>query len=378
MALRIIAVAFLIPATAACFYHLLLTFAGRRRARPAPGPARHRITVLVPAHDEEAGVAATIQSVHSADYPPALLRVVVVADNCGDGTAAAARAAGATVVERNDPIRRGKGYALAFGLPRALADRPDAVLVLDADCEIEPGSLAALAAALAAGADVVQGSVSVRNPDAGAACFVAAVGAVLDNAAGVARGRLGRRVPLRGTGMAFRRAVLERVPWEAFGLAEDAEYAGRLAAAGVRVVCEPGVGVWSDAPTGTADLCGQRRRWRASLSAARGGLMARWLASKPLVLAQLAATVAVAAVAAVADPATVGLLGWAGGLVLLTAAYFGRAVGDVGLTARRAAVLLAVPAVVGRLALVTAGGLFRREAVWQRTRRTSELARTAP
>ena len=71
-----------------------------------------------------------------------------------------------------DPARRGKGFALAFGLPHALAGRPDAVLVLDADCALTRGSLAALDAALSAGAAVVQGSVSVRNPDAGVGCFV--------------------------------------------------------------------------------------------------------------------------------------------------------------------------------------------------------------
>jgi 1,2-diacylglycerol 3-beta-glucosyltransferase len=367
------ATALLIPATAACLYHLALTLLGRGLPRTSANPARHRITVLVPAHDEEAGVAATIQSVLSAYYPRTLTRVLVVADNCSDGTAAAARAAGADVAERRDAGRRGKGFALAFGLPHALADRPDAVLVLDADCELARGCLPALDAALAAGADVVQGSVRVRNPDVGPACFVSAVGAALDNAAGVAKGRLGLHVPLRGTGMCFRREVLERFPWEAFGLAEDAEYANRLAAGGVRVVCEPRVEVRTDAPTGTADLCGQRRRWRASLFVGRSGLLTRWLNSKPLVLAQLAAAVVAAVLTGDA-----GLDAWVGALLVVTAAYFGIAVNDVGLTARRAGMLVAVPAVVARLLVVTVGGVFRRGSAWQRTRRTTELARTAP
>jgi cellulose synthase/poly-beta-1,6-N-acetylglucosamine synthase-like glycosyltransferase len=368
-----LALALLVPATIACSYHLALTLLGRRPRRAPAIPAGHRITVLVPAHNEETGVAATIQSVLSANFPRDLVRVLVVADNCSDGTAGAARAAGADVEERDDPARRGKGYALALGLPCALADRPDAVLVLDADCELAPGSLPALDAALAAGAAVVQGSVRVRNPDAGPACLVSAVGAALDNAAGAAKGRLGLRVPLRGTGMAFRREVLDRFPWEAFGLTEDAEYAARLAAGGVRVVCEPRLEVRTDAPTATADLCGQRRRWRASLFVGRGGLPARWLNSKPLVLAQLTAAVAVAEVTG--NPAVVA---WAGGLLAGTVVYFGIAVTEVGLTARRAGVLLVVPTVVARLLIVTVGGLFRRGSAWQRTRRTAELARPAP
>ena len=57
---------------------------------------------------------------------------------------------------------------------------------------------------------------------------VAAVGAAFDRASAAGRDRLGLGVPLRGTGMAFRREVLERVPWDAFGPVEDAEYADRL------------------------------------------------------------------------------------------------------------------------------------------------------
>jgi cellulose synthase/poly-beta-1,6-N-acetylglucosamine synthase-like glycosyltransferase len=369
MAPLLVYLAFLVPATAACLYHLLLTAAGRPARRPA-GPRRHRLAVLVPAHDEEATVAATVRSVLACDYPRRRLRVLVVADNCTDGTAAAARAAGADVIERQDEANRGKGFALAFGLPHALAGDPDAVLVLDADCELTPGSLAALDAALAAGAEVVQGSVSVRNPDASVGCFVGAVGAVLDNAAGVGKGRLGLRVPLRGTGMAFRRGVLERFPWRAFGLAEDAEYADRLRAGGVRVACEPALGVWSDAPAGTDDLCGQRRRWRASLFVGKSGLLTRWVESKPLVLAELAAT---AAVVAAFGPGWAAA--WLGGLVLATAAVYASAVRAVGLTARRAKLLAGVPWVVARLLAVTVGGVFRREREWQRTRRDGEPVR---
>jgi 1,2-diacylglycerol 3-beta-glucosyltransferase len=367
----IVALVLLVPATVACLYHLVLTSAGRRRSLRSGEPARHRLTVLVPAHNEEGSVAATVRSVLGCAYPRHLLRVLVVADNCTDDTANAAQAAGAEVVERFDPTQRGKGFALAFGLPRALAERSDAVVVLDADCEVTWNSLMALDAALTAGADVVQGSVSVRNPDTGVGCFVAAVGAELDNAAGAGKDRLGMRVPLRGTGMAFRRVVLERFPWQAFGLAEDAEYADRLHAAGVRVVCEPGVSVWSDAPTVTADLCGQRRRWRASLFVGRSGLLTRWLESKPLVLAQLAATTAV--VVATRDA---WLTAWVGGLLAATAAIYVRAILWVGLTVRRVRLLAGVPWVVMRLLAVTIGGLVRRERDWQRTRRTGESVRT--
>ena len=49
-------------------------------------------------------------------------RLLVVADNCSDDTAAVARAAGAEVTERSDVERRGKGYALDHGVRHLAAD----------------------------------------------------------------------------------------------------------------------------------------------------------------------------------------------------------------------------------------------------------------
>src|SRR5271170_6041431 len=56
---------------------------------------RLRFDIIVPAHDEELGVAATIESLLALDYPKELYRVIVVADNCTDATARVAAAAGA-------------------------------------------------------------------------------------------------------------------------------------------------------------------------------------------------------------------------------------------------------------------------------------------
>src|SRR5205085_1095717 len=76
-------------------------------------------------------------------------RVLVVADNCSDRTAEAARRAAATVVERHDPERRGKGFALDFGVRALDADPPNVVIVLDADCLAADGAVGRLVRAVA-------------------------------------------------------------------------------------------------------------------------------------------------------------------------------------------------------------------------------------
>ncbi len=343
----------LVPATVAASGYLVPTLAGQFGRTSRRRTPTHRFTIVVPAHNEEITLPAALNSLAALDYPAELMRVCVVADNCTDGTASVARAAGAVCVERSDPDQRGKGFALAFGLDRVLKDASDAVLVLDADCELNRGALRALDATFAAGADAAQAAVRSRNADDGPAGFVAAVGAAFDDATAAGWDRLGFSVPLRGTGMAFRWSVLTRVPWTAFGAVEDAEYDARLKAAGVRVRYCGGAEVACDAPPSVADLCRQRRRWRGA------GL----LASKPLVLAHLAVTLAASAAC--------GFVVWPAALAGVFVLLYLRAMLRVGLTRGRLGLLVRSPVVVLRLGGVTLAGLVRRRSGWERAIRVA-------
>ena len=85
---------------------------GRRRPEAAPVGERPRVAVLIPAHNGALGIAGTIRSIG-----PQLCegdRLIVVADNCTDETAAVARQLKATAYERADDLRRGKGFALSL------------------------------------------------------------------------------------------------------------------------------------------------------------------------------------------------------------------------------------------------------------------------
>ena len=91
-------------------------------------------------------------------------RVLVVADNCTDSTAALARAAGAEVLERDDTERRGKGYALDFAFHASQAHGwADAVVVVDADTEVSANLLEAFAARIENGAKAIQAHYGVLN-----------------------------------------------------------------------------------------------------------------------------------------------------------------------------------------------------------------------
>ncbi|MDH2415723.1 glycosyltransferase family 2 protein [Nocardioides sp. CER19] len=99
------------------------------------------VTVLVPAHDEEASLPGTLSSLAQQQPPPD--RVVVVADNCTDRTVEIARAHGAEVFETVGNTHK-KGGALNQALRYLLPGQGenDVVMVMDADTMLDPGFLA--------------------------------------------------------------------------------------------------------------------------------------------------------------------------------------------------------------------------------------------
>ncbi|MEO6118556.1 MAG: glycosyltransferase family 2 protein, partial [Methylotenera sp.] len=97
------------------------------------------IAVLIPAHNESSGIIATLNSIRS--QLKSKDRLLVVADNCDDDTAAVALANGAEVIERHDTTKRGKGFALDFGIHYLSQNPLDVVIIIDADCILEANAL---------------------------------------------------------------------------------------------------------------------------------------------------------------------------------------------------------------------------------------------
>lgn len=113
-----------------------------------------RSTVLIiPAYREAERVGAVVRAVFATGLD---LDVVVVDDGSPDGTGAAARAAGATVIRH--PYNLGYGSALHTGYCHARRHGYRRVLQMDADGQHEAAMLPRLLAALDAGADVALGS----------------------------------------------------------------------------------------------------------------------------------------------------------------------------------------------------------------------------
>lgn len=221
-----------------------------------------RFCVVIPAHDEEDGIMATIHSVLSAHSGNDCVELVVVADNCSDKTASRAREASVRVLERNDLAQRGKGFALDFAFKRLMLENHDVYVVIDADTRIEPHFFKSIASHFRSGADGVQCAYRASNPEASVRARLMHIAWLAFNVLRP-RGRQfwGQSVGLNGNGFALSRSALEAVPYEAGSIAEDLEYHLRLIESGRRLSFCGDTTVWSPVPISGKVAATQRSRW---------------------------------------------------------------------------------------------------------------------
>lgn len=232
------------------------------------------VSVIVPAYNEAANIAATVRSLVENDYPA--LEVIVVDDGSTDGTAEIVRRLGYPDVRVVRQPNAGKPGALNTGIGYASYDL---LMLVDGDTVFEPDAVGRL----------VQSFV---DPS---------IGAVSGNAKVANRGgllgrwqhveyvlgfNLDRRMfdvaecmlTVPGAIGAFRRKALVDVGGvSAATLAEDTDLTIAIIRAGWRVVYEERAIAWTEAPSTLRQLWRQRYRW------CYGTLQAMWKHRRALV-----------------------------------------------------------------------------------------------
>jgi 1,2-diacylglycerol 3-beta-glucosyltransferase len=363
----------------------------RRQGTQASSTARSRFVVLIPAHNEEAGLAATLRSLERVDYPNTCVRVVVVADRCDDGTARLARECGVTCLERRSGPP-GKGAAIAWALDALQQDGVefDALVIVDADTIAHRDLLTAFDERFQAGHEVQQGYNYLSNPWDTPFTRIISVTSVLRN--GLFYGGKERlRLPamLSGTGMCFSRRLLERHGWTAFSVGEDWEFSATLLLNGGRVHFNPAARVMSRESRGFTQASSQRLRWASGRHAVAGngavalfkaGIRRRQLDLCDAALTIVAPTYSAQATLAVlclatswglsADPAWHAWYAWAAGVTTLLAAYFLLGVALTESPAKALAGIVLIPAFLPwRMTIEILGLLGYGRKRWVRTAR---------
>jgi cellulose synthase/poly-beta-1,6-N-acetylglucosamine synthase-like glycosyltransferase len=235
----------------------------KERASPvaASGALSHRTTVLIPAHNEGAGILPTLRDVQAQIGPND--RILVIADNCTDDTAAIVHAAGVDVIVRADPARRGKGYALEFGVRHLGLNSSDVVIILDADCRLGENALRHLSDSAMTSGRPVQSLYLMLAPEN------APVGKGVNLFAWRVKNwirplglkLLGLPTQLVGTGMAFPLSLLLDRDLGNSRLAEDTALGIALASEGYPPLFTSEARVHSYFPISQAGSEQQRERW---------------------------------------------------------------------------------------------------------------------
>ncbi len=369
-----------------------------RRTLRAVAPASttgRKFCLLIPAHNEELLLGEVIDRLGSLDYPAGKFATVVIADNCDDNTAGVARECGAGVLERTDPERLGKGYALVWALDRLLADsrRFDAFVFLDSDSILSDNFLKVMDGALNSQAGAIQAHYNVLN--AGESWRTRLMACALALAHYVKPGgrmALGLSDGLKGNGMCFSRELLERVPWSGESITEDIDYTIRLVLEGEKIEFTPEAVVSAQMPVTARQASTQRQRWeggRYGLLRRAFGLLAEGLRCRKMTVidraveliippfAELFLVPALAVIGAgiwmAADPgssaARLALILWLFVVAVLTA-YLALGLAVARVPARVAASLLYAPIYIMWKLVLYGAMLFGRGASgWNRTER---------
>jgi cellulose synthase/poly-beta-1,6-N-acetylglucosamine synthase-like glycosyltransferase len=357
-----------------------------RRATTTEGLPRKTFAVIIPAHNEAPRIAGAVNSVLSQHGHQDVL-VIVVADNCTDGTAAIAACAGAAVVERASTTEVGKGYALAAGLEK-LPTAVDVVGFMDGDCTMSPNLLSLVEQDIGAGAHAVQCRYEMHSAGDSLSALVRTFALSLVHVVRpLAKERIGASAGLKGSGMFFDRRLIDETGWTAHGLAEDIEQHIEILKAGYRVTYEHDAIVTGDAPQRLADAGTQHERWEAGrLLAARTrgipllsiGVQTRSIATTDAAIELLMPPLSIVGVALVTASAfalfirgslaiAACLIGWAGLL-----AYLGAGATRSGLApASIAKAAVFAPAYVIWKVVVYVRAIVPRPREWNPTRRDS-------
>ncbi|MFO7032388.1 glycosyl transferase [Limnospira fusiformis CCALA 023] len=219
------------------------------------------ISVLIPAHNEGLVIGQTLANILPQLKPDD--EIIVIADNCTDETVAIATENGAQVLERQDPDNRGKGYALDYGLHHLAQNPPEVVVMIDADCLVEPGAIATIAQQALLTAKPVQALYLMETPpNPSVKNSISALAFLVKNwvrPQGLAK--LGGPCLLTGTGMAFPWSIIQSISLASSNIVEDMQLGVDLAIAGYSPQFTAKAKVIGYLPQDETATTSQRTRW---------------------------------------------------------------------------------------------------------------------
>lgn len=231
------------------------------RLRPEAKPAQpdckdFRFTVLIPAHNEEVCIAGILKFLARQTYRN--FEVYVIADCCTDDTVKIASGFLEIKILEKASASTCKGDALNYALDVLGEQLGDAVVILDADCTVNPEFLEKLNARYRTGSKAVMADTDILNPyESIVTAWYTLYWKMVSEMSRKAHARLKLSGNLCGCGMSFRREYLRRTAT----ITEDVEYFMALGCDGIRIDYADDAKVYQEQPVTLRDMFGQLYRW---------------------------------------------------------------------------------------------------------------------
>lgn len=232
-----------------------------------------KVSVLIPAHNEEVVIGKTLDAMCQLQYPTHLLEIIVINDNSNDRTgeiveAYARRFPFVSVIHTKPPYGgKGKSGALNIGFAQSTGE---VICVYDADNTPEPDAIYWLAMGLQNDpkAGAVVGKFRVINANKNLLTRLINVETITFQwLAQAGRWFWFKMTTIPGTNFAIRRSILDELGgWDHKALSEDTELSFRVYNLGYYIRFFPSAITWEQEPENLKVWWRQRTRW------ARGNL----------------------------------------------------------------------------------------------------------
>lgn len=235
--------------------------------KPKPKNTKlHKFAIMICARNEQEVICDLIDSINKQTYPAELIKVFVMADNCTDKTAEAAREKGAVVYERFDSELIGKGYALDIllkNIKRDFAEDFDGYMVFDADNVLSHDYVEKMNGEFFDGNSIVTSYRNSKNYgdnwiSAGYALWFLRESKYLNTS----RQLLGTSCMISGTGFLFGKNILKQQgDWPFHLLTEDIQFSAHHIVQGNKISMAADAVLYDEQPTSFVQSWNQRLRW---------------------------------------------------------------------------------------------------------------------
>lgn len=248
-------------------YHTIIAATGRlfmnKRYKETVSDKINRFCIIVCARNEELVIGNLINSLNEQNYPKSCFDIHVIADNCTDKTAQIAKVLGATVTERFDIQRIGKGYALNCFFNTVNTSGYDTFCIFDADNIADADFLTHMNSRINNGEKIITGLRKAQNPTESftSSCYSLYFAFIMQLVM-KPRYNMGLSCLVGGTGFAFASELVKN-GWNTQTLTEDAEFSIQSLLDGNMVsFCEDAI-FYDEQPASFKTSIYQRYRWTA-------------------------------------------------------------------------------------------------------------------